>query len=260
MKKYTYADWLNRVDDIRAEKQYFELMEWAKIRAKQKEIIDLEVEHQYKKLSVKFYRTLETFDNQKEFINSSISELKLLLFPIYSDELKLIPELVPFKEHCELIIKGGRLNLDVVTIPEFPQTDNELKYAQAAGYVKLYEYLLSIREEENDSEKVLNLDKPTTKQQILLIYYLNRLKILNLYKIHQDQTKQAKVLNFLINKNESNVYRELNKISKVGYKDQFFTIKNLKAILPICEELDLSDVKEEIEREIDGLELNSGKV
>ena len=40
MPDYTFDDWLNRVDDIIAEKRNFSFTEWAKVQAKQKDILE----------------------------------------------------------------------------------------------------------------------------------------------------------------------------------------------------------------------------
>ena len=89
-----------------------------------------------------------------------------------------------------------------------------------------------------------------TKQQLLLIYYLQKAQLINLNKIHQDQTKQAGVLSMLFGKGYENVYKDLRKMTTTKYEDEFNKVLYLQPIHELFVLLGIEDIAAEIAERI----------
>lgn len=120
-----------------------------------------------------------------------------------------------------------------------------IAYADVIGDI-IFEWIENKKNMANSFDK----NKISTKQQLLLIYYLSKLNILNLNKLHQDKTKQARLLSSLIDRNYENVRKGLNEIFTEKHKAKYFTKKNLEYISPILENLDQPSIISEINEEI----------
>ncbi len=260
MSKYTYDDWLNRVDDIIANKHNFSISEWAKVQAKQKEILGKVIDEEYSILLQKYEEDLVTLDNEIHYRNSMIQELHLLIELCDTSQKPLMPELKELESFYMKIANNIVVQYEVsMPTPEFPDYRESRKVAKAHAYHRFYKYLLT-RQDKAKGDNTKGKDGLTTKQQILLIHFLEKIQALKLNIIHQDQTIQAEVLKYLLDRDESNIYTGLNEITKAKHKSRYFTIPNLKAILPIFEKLERPEIVTEIKNEINTAELRSEKI
>ncbi len=257
MTKYTCKDWLNGVDNIEAVKGNFGLIEWAKVEAKRKEIYEEVINQEYTNLIQSYEDALADSVSEEDYRDSLILELKSAIENSHVSGKYLNPELEELLQYFSKI--DGPIGL-IIIMPyaKYPDTIEARNMAKAIAYTRFYKYLLS-QKDKDDTENRKDKDGLTTKQQILLIFYLNKIGAIKLLMIHQDEIGQAFVLSHLLNRDKSNVRKYLNQISKEKYRSTYFTIPNLTAILPIIEKLMRPDIVEEIKKEINSIELNSGK-
>lgn len=112
-----------------------------------------------------------------------------------------------------------------------------------------YKRFCKIREIKKKPMPVTN-----TKQQLLLIHYLEKAKLINLNKIHQDQTKQARLLSMLFSKGYDNVYKDLKKSTTTKYEEEFDKVYYLQPIYELFVSLGIRDIAPEIEQKIKNLQ------
>jgi hypothetical protein len=250
MKKYTYEDWLK--GKIEARKKDFSFFEWTKVRAKQKELYDEAVENKFIELKNGFFETYEASSNMANYLDTFIEDINQLFNPSLKIGEQLSSDEKELRQHCMYIGKDVRPDYSVIKYPNFSFLDEYHHYINAEAYNKLLIFLYSLKKQ-NPQNEGNEFIKCTTKQQLLIIHYLDKYGILCLKKIHQDGTKQAKLLSSLLNRNEANIYTCLIEIHKEKYKKTYFTRENLQLILPLFKKLGISQIQKDIELEINSL-------
>jgi hypothetical protein len=118
---------------------------------------------------------------------------------------------------------------------------------------KIYQWIKRKREivdQANESNQ--SKDNFTTKQQILIIYYLHHYKLIDINKIHSDQTSQARILSAVFNRNYDNTYKYWNDILRTKAKENYFTIENLEKIQEVFKVINnqaiLDDIKDRLSK------------
>jgi len=248
MKKYTYSDWLRGIDNVKAEKGNFNLEEWAKVESKRHEICEKINHTKYYELLKQYERELEESTSEENYRAAWIVELKYAIEETSILGKPISPELEALKEEFAMLDQYNGLSIDM-PYPEYPDTTEAQNAAKAKAYTKLYKYLCDQQNVE-DSEIDPKQKGLTTKQQILLIHYLQKIGAVSLNKIHQDETVQALVLGNLLSRDISNIRKYLNQISDKRYRSFYFTKDNLTAILPIIEGIGNQDIVDKISSEI----------
>lgn len=108
--------------------------------------------------------------------------------------------------------------------------DNEESLQTFTMYVNtFFEQKPSTRKDQVLKEEFIDND---LADKMALIYFLNKYNFLNLNKLHQDNTKKATILNFLIGKSYNRIRQQLTKMLKYDYEP---SEKSLTNILPILE-------------------------
>ncbi len=147
----------------------------------------------------------------------------------------------------------------------------ELRYNSIKGSLQFslsepnYSYGLAIKQNierwistkrieiELSPNSTISADKITTKQQILIIYYLQKHNLFDINKIHGDHTKQAYLLSAILNRGNDNTYSLWNDIRRANPVRGCFTKINLKKVKEIFQEVGYTEIIEEIEKDINKL-------
>lgn len=128
------------------------------------------------------------------------------------------------------------LNLKVIHTGKVKQSINEL-----------------IQDLKDSTKTTKDKEYLNSKQQILVLYFLHENKLINYYNIHKDAEKRYKVISALINRNESNTKKNLQKIFTVPPEQDevYFNVKNLKKVFEVFNNAGVSEFAKEISRLID---------
>lgn len=147
---------------------------------------------------------------------------------------------------------GKKAELHYIEYPEKSDQNPELKhrYYQQVQVEALYKFYKSNLLAFDVEDEALSENSLTAKQQVLIIHYLSTHGVLSINKIHQDITKQYKLLSALL-KTGSNFYDYLREVGNPVYEEKYYTQENLKKILPLFEETDLQDVVKDIKARLD---------
>lgn len=112
--------------------------------------------------------------------------------------------------------------------------------------------LIKEAEENKTSNKKKSDIETTTKQQILILHYLGFLDSLKI----DENTKKAKLLSVLLNRNVQNIRKELTYIDILKIENsKIKTALNLKAILPLFEEMGLPEALNKIRADMTELKI-----
>lgn len=258
MKRYTYLDWLNGVDNISASKENFNLAEWAKVEVKRLEIYEEAANKQYNELIEAYKKGLEGSIDEEKYRRILILELEKALKNTHIQGKGLSPDLDYLNKQFADLERLNGIPI-VMPYPKYPDTEEAQNAIKAMAYSRYYKFLLDQQEKE-DSEIDSKQKGLTTKQQILLIHLLKKIGAISLTKIHQDETVQALVFSKLLSRDQSNVRKYLNQIPDQRYRATYFNETNLNAILPIAEKIGNPDLDEEIRSEIHSIKLSKKNI
>lgn len=119
----------------------------------------------------------------------------------------------------------GNLDLHVLVLY------SKLKQKQFDEWFDKYEYYIK---ELNPNE---NRETASHIQQTIMLQALCEAGIINLNLIHQDLTKQAKVLSVLLGRGYENTKKYLKEIQVTKYKDKYYSTKNLAPVQSVLSEV-----------------------
>ena len=88
----------------------------------------------------------------------------------------------------------------------------------------------------------------TTKQQVLVIFFLKKNHLFDYYKIHQDETKRSKVIAALLNRDDSNIKKYLHEIFNLtpDRDEKYFSQANLSKVLDVFEKAGMPEIANEV--------------
>jgi len=115
------------------------------------------------------------------------------------------------------------------------------------------EKMINDAAEKKNPTKKKSDKETTTKQQLLILHYLG---VLDSLKIDEN-TKKAKLLSVLLNKDSQNIRQVLTYIDARKIEDsEIKTIENLNAILPLFEEIGMDDATKRIKSDLSKLKID----
>lgn len=95
-----------------------------------------------------------------------------------------------------------------------------------------------------------------SKEQILIIDLLKRVKVFDYHKIHPDQAGRARLLSLIIGRSNENTSRHLEKISSTKHRGIYYNVKNLTKVRPFFERVSMYDIVQIIDEEIEKVKFN----
>lgn len=263
---YILPDWLD--GRCEAKQENFTESEWTRIKLKKESLYKNEVDKKFMKYSEVFNEKLSKSSAKEKLLNHQLTHLDIL-FDVDQDYFEVdlnfylngieIPD--DFKNRSLEIARrraeGDRSFLDEILYPDIKAC---LKQSDNLKLNIEHDALLLLK---NEIELLLYKSKPkrdlknilTHKQQILSLYYLKQTEVFSFNKIHQDQTKQAKLLHAIINRDESNTRVYINKVLRSDTINEIRTKNNLNVILPYFEAVGLNKICKLIKNDLK--ELNS---
>ncbi len=164
MKKYTYNEWLEGKDLVKAESENFSPNEWGKIKNKQKELFNIYRDQNFEYLVDHFHTAIENSLDQEVFIKSSFKSLERIFDTSYkyptqelkkkkSGELDMNIQVIDYigeldyneLRNCFIKLMMGRIPYHMIKYPnrEKPEsTDDKLSlHIFTAALYKLYKYI-----------------------------------------------------------------------------------------------------------------------
>lgn len=108
------------------------------------------------------------------------------------------------------------------------------------------ERLIKKMMDEKNPRKKKPEKETTTNQQLLILYYLGIIDFLKF----DETTKKAKLLSVLLNRCEKNIYDGLSHVNGRAKGSEYKTATNLSAILPLFEDLGLTDAVKKIKADL----------
>jgi len=98
-----------------------------------------------------------------------------------------------------------------------------------------------------DKEKSMSPNTATSKQQLLILYFLEKNSYFNFRSIHDDMPQQSNFLIYLLNRNYENTYKYLRQLRGKNFKKNYLTKENLLLVKEAFKYTKFEGIKLEIE-------------
>jgi hypothetical protein len=261
-KLFTTKEWLE--GKIPANRDSFSEKEWGKLRLEQVRCINFWIEGYFEKRVESFNLRYRQALDKSSLLHLELLGIEFILYlekkTFTVGELNQMPkyfetnEIFKIQEYLNERTRGGIINPDLAKYPDLDKCikeESELYYVLLADSLfKYYQFLKSFDKTNEGMIKSSSFDKLNTKQQILAIYYLEKIGAINLSKIHEFQTKQATLLHAILNRSYENVRNSLNEI--YGGKLELYETKiNLETILPFFQAAEIHQIVKLIEDKLE---------
>ncbi|HOX77205.1 MAG TPA: hypothetical protein PLW31_04125 [Bacteroidales bacterium] len=264
----TYVEW--QKGNIPAIRSNYSETDWNRIVEKQNELILTWIKSESAELINLFNDSYSNSINKDKLLKNTILGIEFIFnIEKKSFTIEEIQQMYkPFNDHerhkLEEAYKkrmvGYRIDPSVIKYSSRDRCYEEvpdLKYAILVdALVKLYDHLKRMLKEDEgisiDNQAIKDII--TTKQQLLIIFFLDKYEIFNLKSIHEDMTKQSKILYALINRNEENTYKYFREMLSTKSSREYFTKDNLNAILPFFEAAGMSQIINDIKTRLEKFE------
>jgi len=261
----TYKDWL--AGKIEANEIKFLPDEWKLIVRKQKSLFKEAVDNEVEELISNFEERNDSSLDPGLMLHNEIDWLKEILYgnkPIRKNKqlrngysMPVIDqELTQIRYLFRLLADGSRPDFGII---EFPDMDKSKKAHPELESVivtqALHRYYLWLNDLSVQTVKKPDFEILTSKQQILVIYYLAKYKIIDLDKLHPDISGQSRVIHALLNREEGNVAKYLREVRTDKLMHKYFTIENLETIKKVFLVGKQEEIVNEIESELNKLKL-----
>jgi hypothetical protein len=216
-------------------------------------IIDTEKEPNKTDLQNFYNATNPYIEPYKSDLQKHVQTIKLCIEPFKNELLKYSQTFSPkgFKQ----VLKD--LKSEVIKMQKIAQSmnSNDMLGSPAFDLFKTNHTIMKIITDyvpESEIEKKEleqpQKDKITTKQQILILHYLDIIENLCV----TETTKKAKLLSFIFNRHEQNIRTVLTNMPNVKYnsKNNPFTPDNMEFVKNIFSDIGLNDIVRKIENDI----------
>lgn len=230
-----------------------------------KSLYQLEVEKKYNKYLEIFDKHLSTAPDIKTLVEHQLNHLSVLSdvsyeyydidLSIYIDVLDLPKEFytklqaIAYRRYNE----GSRYITNIISEykKESLKKSDELRLNIEFDALKELKHdLEDMLIKKRGDEVILRKDILTHKQQMLIIYYLQKSEIFKAIKISQDVTKQSRLIHALLNRNNDNTQTYMYELQKTDISKNLMNETNLNKILIYFEQAGLESAIELIKKDI----------
>jgi len=248
MKKSTYSEW--EKGDINVNEFTFSDEDLRDIKSIQSFFKRVTVSKFYNQLVDQFDEHNDRSINPRKNIKNKIEWYSVIFeHDVAIDSLD--SERRNIRYYYNILVSGSKYVPDLFVINNLEscyRNSPELKgVLEAEAHYDFFQFL---KNKIKLKKSTRNKEIFTLYQQILVIYYLSKSKILDLNELHRDHTKQAKILHVLLNKTENNVYKAINSVFAADVDGKIFSTANIEKVKKYFEKTEHKEIITQIDSDL----------
>ncbi len=196
---------------------------------------------------------LNWIDHRLEIAGDSIEELDICLIEPNYDTKKNEESLDYHVDYIDDLLRYQRGRLEVTEDIDFLSGAciKQLKMFLSNASAVIDRMRKFILKERGSSELIPNIKNErksisSIKQQLLIMFFLNKFKFFRLSEVHDSMPKQAEFLQYLLNSSYDNTLKYLKLFGNSSFEDKYFNKKNLELVGKAFDNTKFLQIKEYI--------------
>ena len=172
----------------------------------------------------------------RDFVNDQLDDWFVNFIKsgeLFNTDIYDLVDLMDNRTRKELFEKIDQLSLIDLIV------DYKLNPVIVKEWLRHYAYY-KIMLEKSDKQFVYQTN---TSEQVVLYYYLNRIEVVDLGKKIADENKKAKLLSFLLNRDEHNLRKCLRNVGIKANDKEYFTEAILRRIVALAEDIKFVELR-----------------